>query len=376
MYFGLLLVTAATFLTTRRKVVAQVGSRDKKVSDEAVAYLRRVLKPVPWVVFGFGLVLASCSIAIFRFAFVGEAPAEEPISGLLHNYPLVKNTFFGVIYALPAVGALLLPFAVRAKLPGSAARLMRWCILLGGVAFLLFGAMNCTTLLHKGLCGLLRHQIWQARGHPHLNLLWPNRCRSGLCNSLVRVNTAVPAHPSGCRGSGSRVRPVTASAFHPFRVMSRPLRDATVGLLPTGRAVEVESVELHMNGTIGVTNPTEEFFDELGRRGHEPLLGKVAGTLRFEMVQGLCTEHWYVRVDKGDVRVSRENLEADAVLRAGRDLFDRVASGEVSLLPRAMRGEVAGEGDRSLVIALGRLLPGPHGPSEGRLSTSRRRGQA
>jgi hypothetical protein len=35
-----------------------------------------------------------------------------------------------------------------------------------------------------------------------------------------------------------------------------------------------------------MTDPTAEFFDELGRRGHEPLLEKATGTLRFDIADG------------------------------------------------------------------------------------------
>jgi SCP-2 sterol transfer family len=115
---------------------------------------------------------------------------------------------------------------------------------------------------------------------------------------------------------------------------------------------------------MGMASPTEQFFDELGRRGNEPLLAKVTGTVRFDIVQGLYTENWYVRVDKGDVRVSREAVEADAVVRMGRELFDRAAAGEMSVFPRLMRGEVLVEGDASLVVLLERLFPGQRGPRD------------
>jgi len=149
MFFGLLLIGASIFLWSRRSVIADLGSSDKKVADKAFDYLLDVLKPVSWVVFGLGLALAACSIAIFRFTIVGAAPPEEPISGLLHNYPLIENTFFGIIYALPAVGALLAPLMVRGKLSGGFTKLAVWCLLLGGIAFLLFSAMNFYT--HMGL---------------------------------------------------------------------------------------------------------------------------------------------------------------------------------------------------------------------------------
>jgi hypothetical protein len=123
-------------------------------------------------------------------------------------------------------------------------------------------------------------------------------------------------------------------------------------------------------GVLGMASPTEEFFDEISRRGHEPLLQKATGTVRFEMVQGVCTEHWYVTVDKGDLTVSRENLEADGVVRAGRELFDRVASGEASLMTALLRGEASAEGNLSVLVLFARLLPGPQGPRGQRLATS------
>lgn len=118
-----------------------------------------------------------------------------------------------------------------------------------------------------------------------------------------------------------------------------------------------------------MASPTEEFFDELGRREHEPLLEKATGTVRFEMVQGVCTEHWYVRVNEGDVTVSRENMAADGVVRADREMFDRIARGEENLMAALLRGEVLAEGDIPLLILLNRLLPGPQDPSERPLAT-------
>jgi hypothetical protein len=50
---------------------------------------------------------------------------------------------------------------------------------------------------------------------------------------------------------------------------------------------------------------TAECFDELASRGHEPLLRKVTGSARFDVVAGQRTEHWLVTIDKGDIRVSR-----------------------------------------------------------------------
>jgi len=116
----------------------------------------------------------------------------------------------------------------------------------------------------------------------------------------------------------------------------------------------------------------DEFFEELGRRGHEPLLAKATATVRFEITQGLCTEHWYVSITKGDLTVSRENLSATSVVRASRDLFDRAARGEENLLAAMLRGEVLVEGNPAVPMVFQRLLPGPHGPAVRQLATAGR----
>ncbi|MBF9128321.1 SCP2 sterol-binding domain-containing protein [Plantactinospora sp. S1510] len=119
-----------------------------------------------------------------------------------------------------------------------------------------------------------------------------------------------------------------------------------------------------------MASPTEEYFAEFGRRGHERLLEKASGTVRFEIVQGLCTEHWYVRVHNGDVTVTRENIEADGVVRVSRELFDRAACGEANLMAALFRGEVTAEGRVPLLLMFERLLPGPQSPSGHRMATS------
>jgi hypothetical protein len=148
MFFGVLLVAAAIFLWNRRELLTKLGESGK-AGEEASAYFQRVVTPVSWVIFGLGLVLAACALAIVRFSFIGGAPEAEPITGLLHDYPLIENTFFGIIYALPAIGALLAPLVVHAGFKGGIAKIAFWCMLLAGIAFLLFSAMNYYT--HIGL---------------------------------------------------------------------------------------------------------------------------------------------------------------------------------------------------------------------------------
>jgi len=109
------------------------------------------------------------------------------------------------------------------------------------------------------------------------------------------------------------------------------------------------------------TDPTTEFFGELGSRGHEPLLSKVTGSARFDVVARARTEHWLVTIDKGDIRVSRGKAAADSVLRADRASFDRICAGGLNLMAAVLRGEVVVEGDPRLLVRLQRLFPRPPG---------------
>jgi putative sterol carrier protein len=106
-------------------------------------------------------------------------------------------------------------------------------------------------------------------------------------------------------------------------------------------------------------DPTKEFFEELGRRGHEPLLRKATGSARFDLVAGGRTERWLLTIDKGDIRVSRRNAAADCVLRADRASFDRAVTGELNVMAAVLRGEVAVGGDPRLLVLLQRLFPRP-----------------
>ncbi len=108
-----------------------------------------------------------------------------------------------------------------------------------------------------------------------------------------------------------------------------------------------------------MSDTTAEFFAELGQRGHEPLLAKGTGTLRFDVVDGKRTDRWLVTVRKGDIGVSRRNLRADCVVRADKRLFEAIASGETNALAAMLRGAVTVEGTVTMLVLFQRLFPGP-----------------
>lgn len=108
-----------------------------------------------------------------------------------------------------------------------------------------------------------------------------------------------------------------------------------------------------------MTDPTVEFFEDLGRRGHEPLLAKARGTVRFDLVDGGRTDRWLVAVDKGHVTVAHENGPAECTVRAEKAFFERLTRGEENAMAAVLRGALVCTGDVELLLAVQRIFPGP-----------------
>ena len=64
-------------------------------------------------------------------------------------------------------------------------------------------------------------------------------------------------------------------------------------------------------------------------------------------------------MDNGDVAVSRKNAKADCTVRAKKELFDRIAEGEVNAAAAVLRGALTIDGNVELLVRLQRLFPGP-----------------
>jgi putative sterol carrier protein len=102
-----------------------------------------------------------------------------------------------------------------------------------------------------------------------------------------------------------------------------------------------------------------QFFHKLDRREHEPLLAKVTGRVRFDLVEGGHTDRWLVTVDKGDTAVSHKVGPAECTVRADRALFERLCRGEENALAAVLRGALVCSGDVELLFAIQRIFPGP-----------------
>jgi putative sterol carrier protein len=100
-----------------------------------------------------------------------------------------------------------------------------------------------------------------------------------------------------------------------------------------------------------------EFFEQLAVRGHEPALGKITGTLRFDLKEeGKRTVRWLVAIRKGDIEVTRGNAAADCIVRLDRVLLEAIVAGQTNAMASFLRGAVELEGERGLVLAFQRVL--------------------
>src|SRR5690606_16187140 len=131
--FGALLLFAAVYLWRNRALFA---------GDTEIVYssVLAALKPVSLFVGALGLAMAVLAIAFVRFQ-LGAAPPEEPISGRFGHMPILEALFLGGLWGVVALGSILFAVALLFDRPG----LLKWVVwawVIGGVVFLLFGAMN------------------------------------------------------------------------------------------------------------------------------------------------------------------------------------------------------------------------------------------
>jgi hypothetical protein len=143
--FGVLLAAASFFLWSRHEVFDDLGERNEK-SEQAIAYIVAVLRPVSAWIFATGLMMASLTVAILYYQ-LGHAPPQEPISGHF-SQSSVEPIFLALLWGLTSLGALLLPAGVL-KWNRKVLMVAAICWGVAGVLFVLFSAMNYFT--HIGL---------------------------------------------------------------------------------------------------------------------------------------------------------------------------------------------------------------------------------
>jgi putative sterol carrier protein len=115
-----------------------------------------------------------------------------------------------------------------------------------------------------------------------------------------------------------------------------------------------------------MTNPSADFFDELQRRGHEPLLEGAKGVVCVELLDGGRIERRIVAIDRGDIAVPDEGAAADCTLRVPGSIFDDLVGGRANALACVLRGAMNVEGDWALMLLFQRLFPSPPRAGEDR----------
>ena len=115
-----------------------------------------------------------------------------------------------------------------------------------------------------------------------------------------------------------------------------------------------------------MTNPTDEFFEDVARRGHEPMLKRLSAAVRWDITNGDQVDSRVVRIDHGDLSVTVGQEPADCVITLERAVCDDVVTGRTSVLAALVRGAAAVEGDPELVVLAQRLFSREAASSAGR----------
>ncbi len=108
-----------------------------------------------------------------------------------------------------------------------------------------------------------------------------------------------------------------------------------------------------------MADPAAEFFEMLGRRGHDPRLLNVEGTIRFDISRGRRVDHWLLTFSNGDVKVEHRNGAADCVVIGDLALFEGIVSGRLNAFAALLRGALWVTGDPELLVHVQRIFPGP-----------------
>ncbi|HEY0696215.1 MAG TPA: SCP2 sterol-binding domain-containing protein [Micromonospora sp.] len=119
-----------------------------------------------------------------------------------------------------------------------------------------------------------------------------------------------------------------------------------------------------------MADPVAEFFDEVVRHRYDRL-NQVTGTIRFDLVRGHHVTHWFMTIDRGYVRASRENRDADCRVRLDQALFERILRGEANVYAAWLRNQIVLVGRLYMLDLFQRILPGPPGARDPRRAARR-----
>jgi hypothetical protein len=120
----------------------------------------------------------------------------------------------------------------------------------------------------------------------------------------------------------------------------------------------------------------ERFFASLPARAPAVLRGPTHGRLQLDLTTGDRTEHWFLEMGPGTIRVSREQLPADAVFTVSADLFEGLVTGREAALAAVLRNEATFSGEVVLFLVLRRFFPAPPGVRDPRETAREQAGRS
>jgi hypothetical protein len=106
-----------------------------------------------------------------------------------------------------------------------------------------------------------------------------------------------------------------------------------------------------------MSDPIEDFFGGLAKRGYEPLLQHVIGSIRFDLENGDETDHWWVGMDRGKVTVLHEDRVAKSIARQDRATLVDAILGRRNPMTTFLRGDAGYSGEGEPLVIFARLFP-------------------
>ncbi len=106
-----------------------------------------------------------------------------------------------------------------------------------------------------------------------------------------------------------------------------------------------------------MSDPIEEFFTGLARRGYEPVLHHVVAAIQWRVLDGTTTDHWWVGIDRGRVTVRNEEAPADSVASQDRQTLVEMILGRRNAMTTFLRGEAGYTGSGEPLVVFQRLFP-------------------
>jgi hypothetical protein len=106
-----------------------------------------------------------------------------------------------------------------------------------------------------------------------------------------------------------------------------------------------------------MSDPIEDFFSGLAKRGYEPLLQHVVGSIRFDLENGDETDHWWVGLDRGKITVLHEDRVAKSIARQDRATMVEMVLGRRNPMTTFLQGDSGYSGEGEPLVVFTRMFP-------------------